>query len=211
MGNDTTREKILAAASREFAVRGFEKTTVRDICARADVNVAAVNYHFRDKQNLFHEVLAAWLDTFISKTGLLDILNSTLSAAEKFRAYIRAELSYMCQAFDPDGIQLNQVRLILQELTAEDHEPAIFHNHKSVEEKVLFPVIRELIGEDVGDRATEDACMAATSLTTHYFLRALDDKRFTLRTEKDLDATADYLTTFALGGLKAIKENYHDA
>lgn len=207
MSRDTTRDRILAAASDEFSVRGYEKATVRDICTRADVNVAAINYHFRDKQNLFHEVLASWLEAFIAETGLLDILESERPAEEKFLEYIRAELSYMCQSNDPDGTQLTRVRLILQELTAEDHNPAIFDSHKSVEEKALFPIIGELLGGETDPAALEDACMAATSLTTHYFLRALDDPRFALRDEKDLDATARFLTTFALGGLNAIKEN----
>ncbi|MBG0790693.1 MAG: TetR/AcrR family transcriptional regulator [Desulfovibrionaceae bacterium] len=209
MGKDTTRDRILAAASQEFAARGYAKTTIRDICTRADVNVAAVNYHFRDKQNLFHEVLSEWLEVFIDKTGLMDIMKSTRSPAQKFRAYIRAELSYMCQSNDRTGFQLNQVRLILQELAAQDHNPNILNSHRNVEEKVLHPVIRELIGENADAAILNDACMAATSLTTHHFLRALDDSRFTLRTEEDLDSTADFLTTFALGGLKAIKESYN--
>jgi TetR/AcrR family transcriptional regulator, regulator of cefoperazone and chloramphenicol sensitivity len=54
--NDT-RSRILQAAAVVFADFGFERATVRVICDRASVNIAAVNYHFGDKENLYIEVL----------------------------------------------------------------------------------------------------------------------------------------------------------
>lgn len=54
---DPTRSKLIAAAGEVFAERGFYATTVREICARAGANVAAVNYYFRDKTALYAEVL----------------------------------------------------------------------------------------------------------------------------------------------------------
>ena len=54
--NDT-RTRILHVAAEVFAEFGFEKATVRVICEHASVNVAAINYHFRDKENLYIEVL----------------------------------------------------------------------------------------------------------------------------------------------------------
>src|SRR5262245_23644582 len=54
---DKTRERILEAAGELFAERGFEGTTVRDICQAAGANVAAVNYYFRDKERLYTEAV----------------------------------------------------------------------------------------------------------------------------------------------------------
>lgn len=51
-----TRLRLLEAAGEEFAAHGFEKATVRSICARAEANLAAVNYHFGDKETLYREV-----------------------------------------------------------------------------------------------------------------------------------------------------------
>jgi AcrR family transcriptional regulator len=53
--SDTARERILEAAGQMFAERGFESTTIRDICQRAGANIAAVNYYFGDKQRLYVE------------------------------------------------------------------------------------------------------------------------------------------------------------
>lgn len=52
-----TRERLLDVAAHLFAERGFDHVTVRDICARARANVAAVNYHFGGKSGLYEEVL----------------------------------------------------------------------------------------------------------------------------------------------------------
>ena len=51
-----TRERILAAAAPLFAANGFDATGVRAIAAAAEVNIAAVNYHFGSKDALIAAV-----------------------------------------------------------------------------------------------------------------------------------------------------------
>ena len=56
MASDQTRSAILAAAERLYADRGFGDVTLRDIVAAANVNLAAVNYHFGSKDELIAEL-----------------------------------------------------------------------------------------------------------------------------------------------------------
>jgi AcrR family transcriptional regulator len=56
MASDHTRTAILNAAERLYADRGFADVTLRDIVAAADVNLAAVNYHFGSKDELIAEL-----------------------------------------------------------------------------------------------------------------------------------------------------------
>src|ERR1700688_4336986 len=56
MPTDHTRTAILSAAERLYADRGFADVTLRDIVAAADVNLAAVNYHFGSKDELIAEL-----------------------------------------------------------------------------------------------------------------------------------------------------------
>ena len=51
-----TKEKILDAAEQLFADHGFAATSLRAITAGADVNLAAVNYHFGSKDSLIQDV-----------------------------------------------------------------------------------------------------------------------------------------------------------
>jgi AcrR family transcriptional regulator len=57
--SEVTRERILKAAERLFAERGYDGTSIRAIVAKARVNQAAINYHFAGKDGLYREVLRA--------------------------------------------------------------------------------------------------------------------------------------------------------
>ena len=59
-GQDT-RRRLLQAASEIFADKGFQRSTIAGICRRAGANVAAANYHFGGKENLYVE---AWRFAF---------------------------------------------------------------------------------------------------------------------------------------------------
>lgn len=66
----TVHNRLVEAAAESFAENGFDSTSVRDITAKANCNVAAVNYHFGGKENLYLEVfrhyMTAMRDTHIA-------------------------------------------------------------------------------------------------------------------------------------------------
>jgi AcrR family transcriptional regulator len=57
-----TRTRILDAAEELFMQHGFEGTSMRQLTARAQVNLAAVNYHFGSYENLVNEVFRRRMD-----------------------------------------------------------------------------------------------------------------------------------------------------
>ena len=58
----STKDRILNAAEGLFAQQGFAGTSLREVTSRADVNIAAVNYHFGSKENLVNEVFRRRMD-----------------------------------------------------------------------------------------------------------------------------------------------------
>jgi AcrR family transcriptional regulator len=60
--NQDTRERILDVAERLFMARGYEGTSMRMITGEAEVNLAAVNYHFGSKEALLREVFRRRLE-----------------------------------------------------------------------------------------------------------------------------------------------------
>src|SRR6187455_1213930 len=61
-GPAATKDRILDAAEGLFMEHGFEATSLRSLTATASVNLAAVNYHFGSKEELFQAVLTRRLD-----------------------------------------------------------------------------------------------------------------------------------------------------
>ncbi|MFD1261048.1 TetR/AcrR family transcriptional regulator [Entomomonas asaccharolytica] len=65
--SDKTIERIYNAAEQLFAERGFTETSLRSITAEAEVNLAAVNYHFGSKEGLIKAIFSRYLTQFCSE------------------------------------------------------------------------------------------------------------------------------------------------
>jgi AcrR family transcriptional regulator len=83
-----SRERILAAATDEFALRGFEGATVDRIAARARLNKAMIYYHFHGKKDLYRTVLRSIFTTM--GDGLAAIASSNAAPADKLDRFVAA-------------------------------------------------------------------------------------------------------------------------
>lgn len=84
----STRGTVLEAAGRVFAERGYLKATSREICERAGVNSAAINYYFGGKEGLYEEVLVEAHRQLVSLEELNAVMDSGHAPAEKLRAFL---------------------------------------------------------------------------------------------------------------------------
>ncbi|HMV22657.1 MAG TPA: TetR family transcriptional regulator [Rhodocyclaceae bacterium] len=74
---NATRERILDTAETLFMAQGYEGTSMRQITGQAQVNLAAVNYHFGSKEELLQEVFRRrlkWLND--ERLRVLDALEA---------------------------------------------------------------------------------------------------------------------------------------
>ena len=114
-----TRQRLLEVAARLFAEHGFNKVTVRAICEEARTNVAAVNYHFRDKLSLYKEVVQMLADTMDRiKSDALEA-GEGQSPEDQLRSYIRV---FLHRLLDPEENSWMD-KLIFRELM--DPSPAL--------------------------------------------------------------------------------------
>lgn len=74
--SEQTRTKLLDAALKEFAVHGYDATSVDDICAAAQVSKGAFYHHFESKHALFLCLLESWLQAI--RTNLAALQRSTV-------------------------------------------------------------------------------------------------------------------------------------
>jgi len=93
--NELPFDRLLQVAVEVFAEHGFRDATVRDICARANVNVSSVNYYFRSKEALY----AKALDFAFEAVQKLDPDNAardeTLSPEQRLIAYVDDYLQHL--------------------------------------------------------------------------------------------------------------------
>ncbi|WP_448567362.1 TetR family transcriptional regulator [Thalassotalea ganghwensis] len=93
----STKNKILDAAESLFAVKGFNGTSLREITSLAEVNLAAVNYHFGSKKELIKSVMSRYMDELAPNLviALEDICKQERqpSLTEVFSAFVAPLLS----------------------------------------------------------------------------------------------------------------------
>jgi AcrR family transcriptional regulator len=201
---EQTRSRLLAAAREIFSQCGFQGATVREICRRADANVAAVNYHFGSKDGLLAEALN------FSALKTLQIANIAANTCPemRLRLFIR---DFMLLLLDDDNAS-QQCRMMARELA--DPSPAL---DKIVREAIapLHEFLGKLVGDIVGDKVDEieqrryvyslfGQCLFYRN--SHPVLQRLHPE---LRYDRDeIEAIAQHISDFSLAALRAKKSDF---
>lgn len=81
-----TKEKILITAQKLFLKKGIDRTSVKDIAQKANINIAALNYHYKSKENLVDIIVEKIISEF--SPSLLNILCEDLPLETKIKNYI---------------------------------------------------------------------------------------------------------------------------
>jgi AcrR family transcriptional regulator len=99
-----TRDALIAAATVEFAARGFDSVSTREIAARAGANQALISYHFGGKEGLYLAVFEAMaaqigkrIDPFV---GAIDAHLETAPAGRSSRRVRDESLRLLLQLLD---------------------------------------------------------------------------------------------------------------
>jgi AcrR family transcriptional regulator len=85
---DGSRDRLLAAAAREFAARGFAGASVDRIAAGAGLNKAMIYYHFKSKAALYRVIIRDMFEAFGRRVAA--VAASPAAPADKIRAYVDA-------------------------------------------------------------------------------------------------------------------------
>jgi AcrR family transcriptional regulator len=138
-GEDLTKERILDTAEILFAQKGYQAVSVRQITSAAECNLAAVNYHFGNKENLYLEVFRSrWVprakrlqESFRKYLASQDSLSESAVVRALAKAFVDGPLS--------DDERLRHTQLMTREMT----QPT--KAFKQVAENVIQPFFKEVL------------------------------------------------------------------
>ena len=134
-----TKEKILFAATEEFANKGFHATTTRDICKKVKMNTAAANYHFNTKLELYSQVFKYLFSEFTTKAGKTNHLQEPDYTVNQVELLIKEWiLDFLLALLDSTPTSRWRSLLIAREMTTPSEIfPWLFENY-------FKPIITEL-------------------------------------------------------------------
>ncbi len=199
---ESTQLRIIEAAGIMFAERGYEGTTVRDICQEANANLAAVNYHFGDKERLYIETVLRAHRWCIEKVKLPS-WDPTTPATQKLADFI---ITFFRRVLSDPG-DVWQPRLVLREVmhpTAACAELA--RSNIRPEFEILNRILRELLPADISAEELHLTAFSVVGQCLFYFFADGVIRSLLVADEyaaNDVEKLARHVTNFSLAAIRA--------
>jgi AcrR family transcriptional regulator len=207
--SEKTRNRLLIAASRIFAEKGFQEATIAEICVQAETNIASVNYHFRDKETLY---LEAWrfafkreLSLYPPDGGIADDAPVEQRLAARIKAFIYRVADDNSYSFAIINKEMAQPTRLLADIMEKEINPQRLQ---------MLGLLKECLGQSASD---EQIHYCHTSIMGQCFqllrLKHIQNTRHFRSHPSDLSdskAFADHVVRFSLAGIQAIRSQILD-
>ena len=202
-----TRKRLLEAAGEVFAEHGYRAATVRDICLHASANVAAVNYHFRDKWALYMATIHEAADVAMRDFPILQ-LNDQQAPEKKLAAFVHSFLLRLVAIERPVWHQKVLARELIEPTPALDEmvnrmmRPTFHH---------LLGIVSGLLGPRVPQATLHRSAMSVIGQISFFchsreaIARLMPEQTFT---PDDVDELAKHITQFSLAAMHEIRSEF---
>lgn len=222
-----TKHRILDVAVKLFSQRGYRSTSVAAICEQAHVNVAAVNYYFHSKLELYTQVWKVALEREAVSNPADGGVSEGAPAEERLKGRIRSLIHRFVRPNAPSELAM----LIIHEL-ASTTDPAIDQIRFDAVQPphaAMCALVREMLGEGATDRdvlfttmgivvpvvglglqqqsvyrrdrpSNEEGGSACPKLPGAEFRYAIDQ-------ENGFEALIDHFTMTSLAGIEAVRRD----
>lgn len=197
-----TYNSLLSAAAEVFAGKGYRDATIAEICEKAKANIAAVNYHFGDKETLYRE---AWRHSFSESIKAHPPdggVGSSARPEDRLRGEIAAFLHRIADKNNKEFLIVQKEFAnptgLLNEIMREAIRPI---------QKKMQALIRELIGEQASNMQVQFCEISIISQCINPALVRRNQKEMPGPPAiEDIKAYSNHVIKFSLAGIRAIRE-----
>lgn len=207
-----TRARLLAAGTRLFADHGFHNVSVRDLCAEAGANVAAVNYHFGGKLGLYREVVGTAIAAIRAVSDVMMRGDDDAPPEDRLRHYVRAFL--LTIAGRDKRLAAARVAWIHQLSRHETSDPTplapwIVEQAVMPRLQYLSRLVAELLRCDLSDPRVKRCVISIQAQCVFYAPDKFREAAFPgwPPSAAELARAADHIAEFSLAGIRRIAED----
>ena len=204
-----TRARLLDAARRLFAERGFADVTVRELCREAGANLALVNYYFGDKLGLYLEVVNEAIAGVREFNSLAITAPEGSGAEERLRLFVRGLLY---RVFERRGVDTWVHRLIQHELSRPTElATRILQEAMAPRIRYLADIVAELLSCPKKDPRVMNCVASVHGLCLVYSRIVLTDRFKAVMLDLATDGPFDvedaiaHVSAFSLAGIRAMR------
>ncbi|MTW01916.1 TetR/AcrR family transcriptional regulator [Pseudoduganella ginsengisoli] len=202
---DATRQHILDIAGQVFAERGFADATSKEICARAEVNMASVNYHFGSRGELYEAVLVEAHHHLLQPEAMLAIAQAAGDPRDKLRAVLARIVDHVTGPRAHWGS-----RVVMRELLSPtEHAPVLVHKAIAPKAKILLGIASDILGLPATHPGVQRALFFMMSPCLAMLVAPRELRTGVLPAiASDADVLLEDLLAYALAGMEAIARRY---
>jgi AcrR family transcriptional regulator len=208
-GDQGTRAKLLEAAGQVFADKGFDRATGREICERAGINTAAVNYYFGGMEGLYAAALEEGLRGGPGQFPTVEALAAAVTGKADAGAKLQAVIELLVRTLTGPASRSWVLRVAAREWVSPS--PAL----DPLREREMLPkarILRGIVGELM--KLPEDhpaVARGCVSVLAPCIMLLICDRRTLKRVfpqfgfgPEDTPALVRHIVQFALAGLSAV-------
>jgi len=205
--NKRTREQILDAAEVLFSEKGFSATSIRDITEKADCNLAAVNYHFHGKENLYVEVFRLHMSTI--RDLRINAVRDFLSNKSEQKT-LEELIQIFAVAFLEPFLEVGSGQRLMELMMRERHDPHL-PQHMFTEE-IIQPVktiMKEALSQiypRLSD-TTAELCIHSIVGQLFHVMQAQELFKGIDKTDMpilDIPKAIEHVVKFSVGGVRQV-------
>jgi len=203
----STRARIIEAAGELFAEKSFKETTIRDIVERADVNLAAVNYHFGGKKKLHDEVIRFIIEDISGRFPIDKYLNGTKNGKSRLYEFV---LALMRRRHDPERPPWYGILFSIENVHHDTDIHSFFKKEVTKNKRILDSIVGDLLGPDA---TSEQVKLCVQSIIGQIIFQGhirgghgppfLQEEP--LKPEM-IEVVAEHITEFSLAGIDRIRK-----